>query len=449
MHTRRLATLVAVLVVTGLAPRGRPAAQPVANQPSGGFKAPPADELLKLDNAARDAFEKAHPAVLPEGPIRARLPLPSAKRFNWCDLNQDFFVHNQGKSPSCWANAGIEALECNWLIRNGIRHSFSPQPILDHSQRPNGGNGALAFDVLLRHGTADFAQYKFSGSPGKVRKDVPTRYRAVAWGQIGSATKPATVAQVKAALLRHGPMVVNLFSTPAFTKYTAGVFAERFRPPRNGPQTNHDVLLLGWDDTRGRGAWYIKNSWGTNWGDRGYGWVEYGSNNVCHTAWWVRAQSTYYPLPRDAFVRLVPGADPPAGWESPIEPVAEVNSVRLEHNVVVNQQRGLVFHVAAAIARAKGRAAQITVFIQTKDGRPLVTSDRTYASQSGELRVRKDVVPGLDQAWFKDVALFLPYAMLPRRPGTTEYRFVVDVWAEKKWRCGDKKHVGSFTFSTK
>jgi cathepsin L len=54
---------------------------------------------------------------------------------------------------------------------------------------------------------------------------------------------------------------------------------------------NHAVLLIGWDDEKQ--AWLIKNSWGEQWGEKGFAWIKYGSNNIGVFAAWV---DTGYPF---------------------------------------------------------------------------------------------------------------------------------------------------------
>jgi cathepsin L len=45
---------------------------------------------------------------------------------------------------------------------------------------------------------------------------------------------------------------------------------------------NHAVILCGWDDAKG--AWLLKNSWGTGWGENGFMWIKYGCNKVGYGA---------------------------------------------------------------------------------------------------------------------------------------------------------------------
>jgi len=107
--------------------------------------------------------------------------------------------------------------------------------------------------------------------------------RALAWGYVNEQ-KPdelPTVEQLKRALIEHGPLAAPLRGDSCFSVYHGGVF--------NGPKQgdpNHVVVLIGWDDERQ--AWLIKNSWGEEWGEQGYGWVAYGSNNIGRFAAWIQ-----------------------------------------------------------------------------------------------------------------------------------------------------------------
>jgi cathepsin L len=201
-------------------------------------------------------------------------------------------------------------VEASWAIRNGTRHALAAQPLLDRTGRAGVGYTSQAFDELLRHGTADARAYPFTGRPGPARR-VATPYRAVAWGYVVGDGKAPSVARMKQALAAHGPLAVGIRKTPELVAYRSGVF----RDAGTGPM-NHSVLLVGWDD--GRQAWRLKNSWGAAWGEGGYAWVAYGSNDLGNQAAWVRAQSTFYPPPA-AFTRLAPGAGPWPRWR-PAEP---------------------------------------------------------------------------------------------------------------------------------
>jgi hypothetical protein len=98
------------------------------------------------------------------------------------------------------------------------------------------------------------------------------------------------VAELKAALLVHGPITTCIRSTSLFEAYAGGVFNQHA-----AGATNHVVLLVGWDDSKM--AWRIKNSWGKDWGEDGFGWVAYGSNSIGFGSTWVVAICSLFVLP--------------------------------------------------------------------------------------------------------------------------------------------------------
>jgi hypothetical protein len=83
-----------------------------------------------------------------------------------------------------------------------------------------------------------------------------------------------------------------------------------------GNNIDHDVMLVGWDDSKGRnGAWIMRNSWGTGWGDRGYAWIEYGSFSIGTEAVW--ASATPVPVPP---APPIPPPNPPGPPVPPAPP---------------------------------------------------------------------------------------------------------------------------------
>ncbi len=266
--------------------------------------------LYDLDEKLKAAFEKAHPGVLPES--KRKLPRATAKAFDWSKHGVTGLIYAQGKTPYCWAFAAVEAFECSWRIRNQGKPVLAVQPIIDHTKENGGAPFSRGLKDLVLNGTAPFAKYPFIGKPATPRK-VEMKYRAVAYGYVGDGRAVPDTDALKEALLKHGPLVVGVHAdNEGFKKYKGGLFIGSDRPAAGKPPVDHAVLLVGWDDKLG--AWKIKNSWNTTWGDGGHMWIKYGANNVGLGAMWIRAQSTFYQLPGDAHSLLGDGAAPFPRW---------------------------------------------------------------------------------------------------------------------------------------
>jgi cathepsin L len=154
------------------------------------------------------------------------------------------------------------------------------------------------------------SRYPYTGKPAEPT-EIELPYRAVAWGYVAQDEQPPTIQRIKNALIHFGPLATGVLSTPKFHAYTGGLFEEPDATIPSGHKTNHAVIIVGWDDNRGpHGAWKIKNTWGTGWGEQGFMWISYGSNNVACDPVWIRAASTFYSVQQESFAKLIPDASP-------------------------------------------------------------------------------------------------------------------------------------------
>ena len=208
------------------------------------------------------------------------------RAFDWTKLGVVTAVRDQGNSNNCWAVSATEALEANWAIRHRQRVQLSPQPILDRTHQTGGDTLARAFGVLKQFGTALESKYPYLRAPGKLRP-VATPYKLANWAFVKQDASKPTVAQLKQAMSQHGPLAVGVQTTSKFQQYKGGVFRETVKS-KDANSIDHFVLMVGWDD--GKGAWKIKNSWGTTWGEKGYMWISYNSDHIGSNAAWVECR---------------------------------------------------------------------------------------------------------------------------------------------------------------
>lgn len=72
------------------------------------------------------------------------------------------------------------------------------------------------------------------------------------------------------ALLKNGPVMATFATSYPFMQYKGGVFMCN---TTTLSQINHAVTVIGYTDINGTsgGDWIIKNSWGSGWGEGGFG----------------------------------------------------------------------------------------------------------------------------------------------------------------------------------
>jgi C1A family cysteine protease len=114
-------------------------------------------------------------------------------------------------------------------------------------------------------------------------RDLPTYHfyypREVEWMTIGDDLEG--IDRIKTALMEHGVVGTCMCYSEQFMD---GFI--HFQPPSDETDPNHAVAIIGWDDTLATqaplpGAWLVKNSWGSGWGNDGFFWISYYDKWCC------------------------------------------------------------------------------------------------------------------------------------------------------------------------
>jgi len=231
----------------------------------------------------------AAPRALPPPPMTA---LPA--RFDWRDQGMVSPVKNQRNCGACWAFATVGPMESGILRAGGSTQDLSEQDLI--SCNPWGyscDGGFWAFDMFVSPGAVLESCQTYTASSATLCVNCDHPYALREWAYVSSDDMPADK-DIKTAILLYGPVAGALHASDALMRYRSGVFTLD-----EAGDINHAVTIVGWDDSMGpNGAWIIKNSWGTGWGEEGFAYVAYDILQLGYAAAYV----LYLPPPgEDAY----------------------------------------------------------------------------------------------------------------------------------------------------
>ncbi len=220
--------------------------------------------------------------------------LPS--RFDLRDFGWVTPVKDQGEMGACWAFAAIGAIESALLKATGVQYNLSENNIQNNelkysihgdTRQIEGGLSYTALgNVLSWYGVISQEDDSFD-EVGKISKYMDTASRIHVQDAIFIAGKKNDTAdKLKEAILKYGAVEIyymHCSDKESFNEATSAYYG------RDG-SSNHLVTLVGWDDNYSRsnfvtdpgmdGAWIVKNSWGTGWGDKGYFYMSYNEPSL-------------------------------------------------------------------------------------------------------------------------------------------------------------------------
>ena len=190
-------------------------------------------------------------------------------------------IRDQGNCGSCWAFGTVGVMEVGVRIYTGTMVDLSEQFLVSCNKSGWSCKGGLTAsmyhtNVLGRKQTQVGAvlesDFRYAAKNLACTKKYTHPYKANHWAFLTGSewTMPATDA-IKDAILTYGAVTAGVCVDDGWYTYTNGVYTSSYNDC--GGSTNHQIVLVGWDDAKG--AWLLRNSWGTSWGDAGYMWIAY------------------------------------------------------------------------------------------------------------------------------------------------------------------------------
>ncbi|KAL2622996.1 hypothetical protein R1flu_003201 [Riccia fluitans] len=258
--------------------------------------------INKFADVSMDEFRRLHLGAKQEDcsatkgthKVKSNAALPEKKDWRVDGIVSP--VKDQAQCGSCWTFSTTGALESAHAQATGHMVLLSEQQLVDCAGAFNnfgcgGGLPSQAFEYIRYNGGIDTEEaYPYKAADGvcsfKVSSVGATVYDVV---NITAYDED----ELKDAVAFQRPASIAFEVIDGFSLYSSGVYSD----PKchSGPETvNHAVLAVGYDTTGDIPYWIIKNSWGADWGEKGYFKMEMGKN-MCGIA----TCSSYPVVPED------------------------------------------------------------------------------------------------------------------------------------------------------
>lgn len=196
-------------------------------------------------------------------------------------------VGNQGQQPSCTAWATGYALmsffqgNVNGWNPNDQEHIFSPSYLYQNIKKgttcTNGTYISDALNFLKENGDVPLSDFAYDANSCKMPpaslKTTASQYKIKDWFRVDDVYN---LNDLKNYLSQGMPIVIAAYTDKEFSQFYNKKENEVFHwKSGNYKGGGHAMLVVGYDNSLR--AFKVMNSWGTEWGSKGYVWIDYDS----------------------------------------------------------------------------------------------------------------------------------------------------------------------------
>jgi len=237
-------------------------------------------------------------------PITDEMRSAAPAKLDWSTKGATTAVKDQGYCGSCWAFSATEGIESGLFMTTGQIMKLSEQQIVACDKTDGGCDGGdlpTAFDYVEKNGGIDTqSDYpdtsSTSGNTGKCKSNKQkkkvvkvTDYQYAVPPCTGGACKNQKESDMMAALNTYGPLSVCVNAND-WDGYSTGIYKTKCSGKYN--DLDHCVQLVGYDTTGSTSYWKVRNSWASDWGEKGFIRLPMGENacGIADEAMYVTAE---------------------------------------------------------------------------------------------------------------------------------------------------------------
>jgi cathepsin X len=246
--------------------------------------------------------------------------------FHWGNVNNTNFLtesrnqHIPQYCGSCWAHGTLSSLADRLKIASnaqGVDAILAAQVLINCGGGGSceGGDVGGVFDYIQKHGIPDETCQNYEAVDGECQpygicencspssdKSTPNctavkKYRKYTLDEYGKAdggsnfdavgNKLSNADKLKAEIFARGPLACGIDATDKLEAFgtTTSISSypgEIFEQTTLLPMPNHILSIVGWgkDQDLNTEYWWLRNSWGTYWGDNGYAKIKMHEHNL-------------------------------------------------------------------------------------------------------------------------------------------------------------------------